>query len=740
MDESRTTYQDVTWSGSPDTSTAPVFSPYLAIVNTTEGFDVTLEAVATGEGPISYQWKKGTTDIPGATSNAYHINDVQLTDAGGYSLVATNGGGSATATFTLDVEENLPPSSLTLTDPGPSTTFTPGSELYFGATATDPNAWSSLAFEWEIEYHSGSTVTPAQIAYLEEPGDNESAGYIIVSPDLVPSAGSFYRIRVTVSDQMGESLTTYEDVEWSGNYNTTTPEIEAQPESATKVVGSSVTFSVTTYMATTFQWKFNGTNIPGANSPSYTISSVQESNEGTYTVLVSNSFGSVESSGAVLTVIEALPVITDQPDDVTVTEGTSASFTVVATGAISYQWSYEGVNIPGATGATYTINPVQFSHAGTYRVLVTNASGTTASNEAELTVIHSGLVVLKTNPANLSVVVDGSPVATRYAVVKSFGSQTTVGPVTPQTSGGVTYAFSNWAHGGAPTQTFTSTAQNTYYTINYSSHLTGSWRTTEVGAVNHQGSATYGSGTYTLSGAGNDIWNTIDAFRFVYQSYVGDVDIKARVTGLTNTHAWAKAGVMIRNSTDPRAKNVFTAITPSNIATFQRRSDAGATTIAATLPASSPAWVRLVRSGHTFTSYVSQDGTSWTQIGAQTIAMNERVYIGLAVTSHNTATLATATFTDVSVSVPAALTARSATESSEFDVYPNPVSSGTLNVKFNNAISRKVEIVNLFGRVVRVQELNSENAIFDVNGLPLGVYTLVVTQGRQVQVRRFVKE
>jgi hypothetical protein len=82
----------------------------------------------------------------------------------------------------------------------------------------------------------------------------------------------------------------------------------------------------------------------------------------------------------------AIPVITAQPVGVTVTTGGTASFTVTATGATSYQWQFNGNNISGATSATYTISNAQVANAGTYSVTVSNNAGSVVSNNATLTV------------------------------------------------------------------------------------------------------------------------------------------------------------------------------------------------------------------------------------------------------------------------------------------------------------------------------------------------------------------
>lgn len=84
----------------------------------------------------------------------------------------------------------------------------------------------------------------------------------------------------------------------------------------------------------------------------------------------------------------SIPTITTQPASATVTAGGSVSFSVVATGgeSLTYQWTFNGTPIPGATAATYTINNVATSNAGNYAVTITNAAGSVTSNTATLTV------------------------------------------------------------------------------------------------------------------------------------------------------------------------------------------------------------------------------------------------------------------------------------------------------------------------------------------------------------------
>ena len=128
----------------------------------------------------------------------------------------------------------------------------------------------------------------------------------------------------------------------------------------------------------------------------------------------------------------------------------------------------------------------------------------------------------------------------------------------------------------------------------------------------------------------------------------GDGQIMARVTGVQHTHDWAKAGVMIRETLAAGSKQAGMFVSAARGVAFQRRPTTGGTSVstAGSLSAA-PLWVKLTRAGSTVAAYESSDGATWTLVGTDTIAMAADVFVGLAVTSHTTAALATATFDGV---------------------------------------------------------------------------------------------
>ena len=135
----------------------------------------------------------------------------------------------------------------------------------------------------------------------------------------------------------------------------------------------------------------NGVNIPGATNASYTTPATTAADNGAlFAVVVSNVAGSVTSNNAILTVTSSIPpTITTQPANKTVTVGQTAKFNVAATGTapLTYQWMKNGVNISGATNASYTTPPTTAADSGSlFAVVVSNVAGSVTSNNAVLTV------------------------------------------------------------------------------------------------------------------------------------------------------------------------------------------------------------------------------------------------------------------------------------------------------------------------------------------------------------------
>lgn len=180
-----------------------------------------------------------------------------------------------------------------------------------------------------------------------------------------------------------------------------------------------------------------------------------------------------------------------------------------------------------------------------------------------------------------------------------------------------------------------------------------SWQGTDVGPVGAPGSFSRTHGVITLTGSGADTWRRADSFQYVYQPLNGDGALTARVLHLKNTHEWAKAGVMIRATTNANSAFVLTAIRPDGQAQFIWRKAAGKEAASSPLEGGPgfPKWVKIVRNGNTFAAYWKSGETdAWQQIGpVQTVKLPPQAIVGLVVCAHDAGILCDARFDQVAV-------------------------------------------------------------------------------------------
>ncbi len=319
------------------------------------GSNVTFTVAITGQGPFAYQWQLNGTNIAGAIDATLILPTVQLEQSGNYSCVVSNVYGSAqSSTAKLTV---LP--FIVTAAPTDQTAVVEGNATFtIAATSVAP-----LSYQWQL---NGTNIVDGTNASLVL--TNIQAGY----------AGVYSCV---LSNVYGESTN-------SATLTIVPLLITAQPTGRTVNGGVNTTFSVTVTgkLPVTYQWRFEGTNIANATNGSLTLNNVQMSQDGWYSVVASNQYGSVESTPAKLTVVP-FTVLT-QPISRTVLAGTSTSFSVAVTGKspFTYQWQSNGTNIPGKTSFGLTLSPVQVSHAGIYSVIVSNSFGSVTTPIATLEV------------------------------------------------------------------------------------------------------------------------------------------------------------------------------------------------------------------------------------------------------------------------------------------------------------------------------------------------------------------
>ncbi len=323
------------------------------------GSDVTFEVEAAGSEPLQYQWKRDGTDLPGATESKLTLPKVSAADAGLYLVDVKNAIGAASS-VPVRLTVNLP---VTIVQEPDDQTVPAGGTARFSvvATGTEP-----LHYQWRF---NGLIIPSATESFLIVSNVAPVvAGTYAVDVDNVVGKASSREARLTVNVQ---------------------PSITRQPENQAVVLDGSANFQVGANGTEplSFQWQFQGQDISGETKSTLSLKNVQESNAGDYTVIVRNASGEIRSNPAHLAVI--IPTqITEQPSDLLVKEGSTATLSVKAAGSepITYQWYFGGKEISGAQQPTFQIQNVQLVDDGSYSVSVRNEAGADRSREAKLSV------------------------------------------------------------------------------------------------------------------------------------------------------------------------------------------------------------------------------------------------------------------------------------------------------------------------------------------------------------------
>src|SRR5690348_7830383 len=383
---------------------AGAYTSLAAIVrfNSTDTIDARSGAVYTAAAAIPYS----------AGTNYHFILDVNLAAHTYNASVVVNGAQAAIGTNLAFRSEQAGISSLnniaamaavgseticnvtvSAVPVAPSITTQPLSQtVNAGQTATFSVAGTGTAprnYQWR---KSGAAISGATTATYQ------------TAATTVSDSGSLF----TVVKSNGAGSVTSSGATLTVKSPAVAPSITAQPLSQTITAGQTATFSVagTGTAPMGYQWRKNGAAISGATAPSYQTPVTTVSDNGSlFTVVMSNSAGSVTSSGATLTVKSpaVAPSISTQPLSQTVNAGQTATFSVAGTGTapMTYQWQKNGAGISGATASTYQTPVTAVSDSGSqFTVLISNSAGSVTSNPATLTVTAPGCVVSSTTWVN----------------------------------------------------------------------------------------------------------------------------------------------------------------------------------------------------------------------------------------------------------------------------------------------------------------------------------------------------
>ncbi len=413
------------------------------------GDNVTFSVVAGGSAPISYQWRKGMSDLMGQNGPTLTLNSVTLGDAGNYSVHVSNLFGMADSAVASLVVRSVVAGLFNTGVDDFGVALADGSEDPHYKLVVNPDGASSIALVED------STVFPI----VAGPWLANNAGSKWIGPRLNTDAAAIgdytYRLNVDLTGFDPSTVTISGD--WTtdnagpdilvngvssgqsnpGNFGAlaaftlnsgflaginaiefkvnnagpvvgytglrvnrirgladalpagTAPFIVTQPQDVLAGINDTVTLSVRANGSAplNYQWFFGPDPLPGENGPTFSVLIEFPDQAGDYSVEVSNGFDSVHSAAARVEVTVA-PLISTDPQNRFVAAGDSVTFTVVARGIepFTYQWCRGANPILGATDATLTLNGVTDADAGQYSVKVSNEFGTTPSGAATLTV------------------------------------------------------------------------------------------------------------------------------------------------------------------------------------------------------------------------------------------------------------------------------------------------------------------------------------------------------------------
>jgi hypothetical protein len=364
--------------------------------------------------------------------------------------------------------------------------------------------------------------------------------------------------------------------------------------------------------------------------------------------------------------------ITNQPKSLAVSELAAASFSVGAFGnpAPSYQWYRGALPISGATDSSFLLSAAAYADNGAqFKVVVQNLVSNTVYSVTSSVV--SLTVVSDTNPPVLL----GARALGLASVQLTFSERLAPNGATNRlnytlTSTNGSVVINSVALDASQTNVLLTTStlgDGSYYTVTVNnltdqSHLTNpiapnsqaqfvasSYAFASLGNAQPVGSQVPAGNGYNISAGGGGSYSTNDQGVFSYQLQSGDFDVAVRLDSLTLADAWSEAGLMAREDLRAGGRFVATLATPTiSGAFFQSRGGTNAVTSrSGSFPVNYPnLWLRLKRSGSSFSGYGSIDGQNWTSLGSASFTTGPNLYLGFVVSSSNTNQLATAAFRD----------------------------------------------------------------------------------------------
>jgi pectate lyase len=257
------------------------------------GQNATFTVVPSGSQPFSYQWYYNSdTLITNATGSSFTITNAQVSDTGGYSVVVTNVVGSILS-YNAQLVVTVPTAPTIVTQPQDLTVL-PGQGAVFTVSV---GGSAPFGYQWYYDTNTLLTNATSDTLTLSNVQPSSAGTYSVVVTNLVGSTDSVYAVL-------------------SVNTNPVAPSFTSEPASQVVLTGGTASFAAAAVGTPTilYQWNKNGLPVSGATSSNLTLTNVQTSDSGSYTLTATNSVGGVTSSAAVLTVTPAIPVVNSEYD------------------------------------------------------------------------------------------------------------------------------------------------------------------------------------------------------------------------------------------------------------------------------------------------------------------------------------------------------------------------------------------------------------------------------------------
>ncbi len=406
----------------------PVITVQPGSLTVAAGGTLRLGVTASGNGTLTYQWRKGGASIAGATGASYTVASAQASDAGSYDVVVRNVYGSTTSAL----------AAVTVSGPleVPRYRFVAGTFTWTQAKADAEAKGGHLATvtstaEWNLmqqvmgpdfDRHVWLGASDAAVNGEWKWVTGESwGGFTNWAPGEPNNDGGQAYLRKCNKSE-GDVWDDFWDSAITEGYilEIESPEIISQPASLTVTTGTSATLSVAAFggIPLSYQWRKNGVAIASGTQAAFSLPSASGADSGNYDVVITNSKGSITSAVATLVVSGPSVAITTQPAGANVNAGSSATFAVSATGTdpLRYQWRKNGAPISGGTAASYALREIQSLDAATYDVVVSDPFGSVTSSGAVLALNLSPtlsaqpapVAVNAGAPATLAVTVSGT--------------------------------------------------------------------------------------------------------------------------------------------------------------------------------------------------------------------------------------------------------------------------------------------------------------------------------------------